>query len=1095
MGRRSGTLFLYSLLVLSIGPIVAREGDSPDSPTRAAPPPVANAPAKPADAPDDPAVAQVRKLVDDGHYAEAETTAREFLETRRAAGETESKAVARVTQALVEALTKGTKAREPATRELALRSVDLARRLYGEESDDYAQSLFDLGELAFRNESLDEAGTAYAQTIAIQEKIHGPRSPQVAFTLSKAAAVEGVSGHFKSCREFLERAVSIQEETLGPDALQVAGVRHNLSIMMSQTGDILGAVEEDEKVLAIRAKRLPPDHPLTALTMQNLAFLKYRLGDFVAAKGLFEKALGMQERSLGPEHSEIGLTLGNLGATLAAMGRLPEARADYERALEIVEKSVTDNHSLLARCRSELAPLLAQMGEGARAKELMSAAISSLEAKFGPVNQVVAGALHDLAVIEAGLGEAAAARRHDEQALSIFDEVYGPDNPFSTRALIGLGELRLDAGELAEAEPYLRRALAIDESALGAQHPEGARVRVDLARLALARGDGDGALRTSLRAEEILRAHFDLLLLGLSEREALDYERVRLSGLGIALSVLASRGGRAQDPSSVEQVWSGLAGSRALVLDRISLRHRLLVSSVTPEARAMTRSLAAATNRLASLVVKGPDPGHPGDYSRALSEATEERERIERDVAQHNGAQPTDLAGAGSLAAIKEALPPGTALLGFVRFTRTAVAVPKAGPAAGRAPGRLSWTYAAFVLNGRRSAPRFMVLGSADAIEPLVSSWMKEAAQSGATPPGAAAETGYRDAGAAMRARVWDPVEKALSGARTIFIVADGAINLVNFAALPVGDHEYLIERGQVFHYLSAERDLLDHGARAAGKPGSLVVGAPDFDAAPDAIAQVAGMSSGAPEGAASTAAPPVAVFRGSTSACADFTTLRFDPLPAALQEASAVESIWRRAAGRDDAGTTRLTGPLASEAAFKAIAPQRGRLHLATHGFYLGATCGAPGAASTGLGEDPLLLSGLALAGANNRASAPRDAEDGILTAEEIASLDLSGVEWAVLSGCETAVGSIQAGEGIFGLRRAFEVAGADTLIMSLWKVEDRATLEWMKTLYERHAAGVPVPDAVRDADLAILRARRDKGWSTHPFYWGAFVSAGGWR
>jgi CHAT domain-containing protein len=398
-----------------------------------------------------------------------------------------------------------------------------------------------------------------------------------------------------------------------------------------------------------------------------------------------------------------------------------------------------------------------------------------------------------------------------------------------------------------------------------------------------------------------------------------------------------------------------------------------------------------------------------------------------------------------------------------------------------------------------------MVLGSADAIEPLVSSWMKEAAQPGATPPGPAAELRYRDAGAAMRAKVWDPVEKALSGARTIFIVADGAINLVNFAALPVGGHEYLIERGQVFHYLSAERDLLEHGARPSGKPGSLVVGAPDFDAAPDVIAQaaqvaqVAGTASGSPAGAASTTAPPAAVFRGTTSACADFATLRFDPLPGALEEASAVESIWRRAAvgpaQGDDAGTTRLTGPLASEAAFKAIAPQRGRLHLATHGFYLGRSCGAPGAASTGLEEDPLLLSGVALAGANKRASAPRDAEDGILTAEEIASLDLSGVEWAVLSGCETALGSIQAGEGIFGLRRAFEVAGADTLIMSLWKVEDRATLEWMKTLYERHAAGVPVPEAVRDAGLAILQARRDKGWSTHPFYWGAFVSAGGWR
>jgi CHAT domain-containing protein len=314
-----------------------------------------------------------------------------------------------------------------------------------------------------------------------------------------------------------------------------------------------------------------------------------------------------------------------------------------------------------------------------------------------------------------------------------------------------------------------------------------------------------------------------------------------------------------------------------------------------------------------------------------------------------------------------------------------------------------------------------------------------------------------------------------------------------------------------VFQYLSAERDLLRHRDRTKTKGGSLVMGAPDFDAALDAIAQAAIPAPGGPEGGAAPASVPL--YRGPTSACANFATLRFDPLPATIEEASEVESAWRRAAppgaatrpGSGGAETTRLTGSLATEEAFKTIAPQRGHLHLATHGFYLGPACGPPraaetlpgaaGADATVLDENPLLLSGIALAGANHRASTPRDAEDGILTAEEIASLDLSGVEWAVLSGCETALGSIQAGEGIFGLRRAFEVAGADTLIMSLWKVEDRATLEWMKTLYERHAAGVPVADAVRDAGVAILRARRDKGWSTHPFYWGAFVSAGGWR
>jgi CHAT domain-containing protein len=145
---------------------------------------------------------------------------------------------------------------------------------------------------------------------------------------------------------------------------------------------------------------------------------------------------------------------------------------------------------------------------------------------------------------------------------------------------------------------------------------------------------------------------------------------------------------------------------------------------------------------------------------------------------------------------------------------------------------------------------------------------------------------------------------------------------------------------------------------------------------------------------------------------------------------------------------------------------------------------------------ENPLLLSGLALAGANRRASASADGDDGILTAEEVAGLDLSGVEWAVLSACDTGVGEIAAGEGVFGLRRAFQIAGARSVIMSLWSVEDQSTRAWMRALYEgRFDRNRSTADAAHEASLAILRDRRSKGLSTHPFYWAAFVVAGDWR
>ena len=235
---------------------------------------------------------------------------------------------------------------------------------------------------------------------------------------------------------------------------------------------------------------------------------------------------------------------------------------------------------------------------------------------------------------------------------------------------------------------------------------------------------------------------------------------------------------------------------------------------------------------------------------------------------------------------------------------------------------------------------------------------------------------------------------------------------------------------------------------------------------------------------------------------------MNFEPLPAASEEVGEVAALWTE--GRPSAKVVQLTGPAASEAAFKENAAGQRVLHLATHGFFLGGQCesafdgtrGVGGIVSAGpepetiTGENPLLLSGLALAGANHRSAAGPDEEDGILTAEEIAALDLTGVEWAVLSACDTGVGEIQAGEGVFGLRRAFQVAGARTVIMSLWSVEDESAREWMRALYEgRLEDGLDTAAAVHNASLTVLEARRKRGESTHPSFWAGFVAAGDWR
>jgi CHAT domain-containing protein len=339
---------------------------------------------------------------------------------------------------------------------------------------------------------------------------------------------------------------------------------------------------------------------------------------------------------------------------------------------------------------------------------------------------------------------------------------------------------------------------------------------------------------------------------------------------------------------------------------------------------------------------------------------------------------------------------------------------------------------------------------------------VREKISSEAQDPGRApqrSEQLYRDAAAHLRQKIWDPVAPLAAGAERVFIVPDGDLNLVNFAALPAGTTAYLIEKGPLLHYLSTERDLLAPSAGPASR-GLVALGNPAFDKRTEAAA---------------------ASLRGTN--CSALQSMRFDRLPDSAGEVSDVVALFKRSGAGE---AISLTGVAATKDAFRQQAEHKQVVHLATHGYFLGSHCRPEGQDAA----NPLLLSGLVLAGANEHAAA------GILTAEEIAGMNLDGVQWAVLSACDTALGEFLPGEGVFGLRRAFQLAGARTVIMSVWPADDQATRSWMRTLYQaRFALHLDTAESVQNASLSLLKARRKAGESTHPLYWGGFIAAGAWK
>jgi CHAT domain-containing protein len=433
-----------------------------------------------------------------------------------------------------------------------------------------------------------------------------------------------------------------------------------------------------------------------------------------------------------------------------------------------------------------------------------------------------------------------------------------------------------------------------------------------------------------------------------------------------------------------------------------------------------------------------------------IGRLNEGAEQAERDLAQVNtrfriGEEQQRV----TLAQVREALPPFTAIAAFIRY---------ADPRGDR--------YMAFVLAEPASAPVAIPLGPAATIEILVTRWREEIKRE-MNSEGRGERTNFERvtvAGLALRRAVWDPLTPHWKGARRLDLVPDSTLQMVNFAALPAGKGRFLVESDPVLHLLSTERDLMLPTITSGN--GLLAVGNPSFNAAIPAAANAK-------------------VLRGATEACADLDTLQFAPLPGSAGEARAVVKIWR-----GEGGTAHLLmGNEASLAAFRDNASGKQVLHLATHGFFIESACRK----NSTLDENPLLRAGVAFSGANRHESA---LQNGVLTGSEVAAMDLEGTEWVVLSACDTDSGRIVAGEGVLGLRRAFQIAGARTVIGSLWPVEDQETRQWMIALYRAHFfRNMDTAQSVRQAELDRLRDRRAKGLSIHPFYWGGFVAVGDWR
>jgi CHAT domain-containing protein/tetratricopeptide (TPR) repeat protein len=980
----------------------------------------------------------------------------------------------------------------------ALAMADAAKPRMPDEQAAAVERMFDLLDEADRLDTEEAQALANrdpalrhtaAETDAVAHALQLERSARVQFARRELAAALVTS----------RRALDTLHHAGSNDDAEASILRTQGAILSVQSKYVEAANALETAIARLDAHRIV-DRRL-ALALQGLGYARSRLGKLDAAQSAFDRATAVATSLDGGD--------GVLSAEIVAMSHIvPDTRGDFAAALKLLDQALPilraaqpAQPALLARAQYWYAGVLFDSADLVGAERILHELINQEEPHPSLAGLTLADAYNlegwrligderiadaepwfkralaiDHKVLDADSDavifcennlamEYKLLRRFDEavpllqHVVEVVDRAPPGSWTAGTPARVNLGDVYLQQGRYAQAEQMYRSFLArigpgndvLDTTARGAM--------AGIAASLWGQGRNDAAFAQAIAMEQSRQKLLRTAGADLGERQGLSMSEGIVSGLSWTTAIAAQN----RDPSQVRKAWELALETRGLVGTTGARRRAVARAASDPRLAAVWKHWKQLDEGLVQARVdlaRDPSP----KALTALDAAEHDFDAVERELASATGSSGAALAQVRTtLETVLKELPAETLL---VSYLETESSEPKDWNVAHVKQHPRLYAFAAT----RDAAPQLIDLAPRETARDGVARWLELVADRNA---GAAERAA---AGQRVRELVWDPIARRWPQHR-VLVVPSAAVDRAPFAALPAADGRYLVETGYAFHLLDHERDVLMTPASTGERTLSLI-GAPDFGVDTRLASE------------------------GMRGVCAGLRGATFSPLPQATREIEQLRTLWTQQSGAG--APTVLTGTDANEARARAALPGSRIVHFATHGIFLGDQCKQASADTRGLKtvdtaqqttRDGMQdLSALVLSGANRPASSTEN--DGLLTSEEIAALDLTGIEWAVLSACDSGIGSSTSTEGVLGLRRAFRLAGARTVVMSLWPVDDSASADWMVALYrarlQEHATTM---DSARSADLALIKQRRDAGLDPAPYYWAAFVAAGDWR
>jgi CHAT domain-containing protein/Tfp pilus assembly protein PilF len=871
-------------------------------------------------------------------------------------------------------------------------------------------------------------------------------------------------------RDYLEaekwylEAKAIQEKALGKEHPSYAACLNSLGVLNWRIGNYKRAEPLYLEAKGIIERALGKEHSNYIKYLDNLASLYREMGIYEKAEPLFLEVKAIQEKLIGKEHPNFARCLGNLGILYVEMNNFEKAETYFLQAMALEEKMLGKEHPSYARNLHNLGSLYANVNNFEKAEPFFLEALIIKEKMLGKENPSYAFSLNNLAGIYIKLGNYKKAESFALDAKSIREKVLGKEHPDYSESLFYLANLYSKLSDHKKAELYFLEAKAIKEKILGKEHPDYSECIFELARMYERQNrffESDLLLEESgtLTQSRVVQASSFL-----SEQELTDYTTYfQFHGNSLSAFLFIRKAMEAQ---------TGILPN--LAFDNALLYKGFLLTSAS---RLNSRAHATAESEVFNIQLKDCRRQLAIEYTKPLAERNgvselEERANIAEKELGRSLAGYADAIRQVKYQEVKARLKKSEAAIEFVHFQ---VNFPKITD---------SIIYAALVVLPELEQPKFIPLFEEKSLDSLLNSKSDRKADYvnnlyTLADRGAVATEAHKKS---LYEILWKPLEKEIANVNTIYFSPSGLLHRINLDAIPISETETLADKYNLIE-LNSTRQLVVLSQIKNANNDALLYGGIQYE-------QDSMFQNNEPLMASRS--------RGELSFSNVDTTLRggsWNYLAGTEREVNAIEKIMQ-ASGIH---TTLKKGYFATEESFKNIGANNSAspriLHVATHGYFFSDP--KENSKSSGISgqnepvfkisDHPMLRSGLIMAGGNAAWQGQQTLEgreDGILTAYEISQMNLSNTELVVLSACETGLGEIQGNEGVYGLQRAFKIAGAKFLIMSLWQVPDKQTSLLMTTFYKKWLEDkMAIPDAFHAAQKELREIGLD------PYQWAGFV------